>query len=433
MSSRCDVAVIGAGPAGIAAAAVAAENGQHVCLIDDNPDAGGQIWRGHRDHASRSRVWLDRLHASGCAISAGMRVVAEVAPGVLRLEGHDSARDLAFTHLILAAGARERFLPFPGWTLPGVLGAGAAQAFLKSGFNPAGRRAVVAGSGPLLLAVAAGLARKGARVLAICEQAQATRLARFGFSLLSHPGKLVEGAAYRLQSGLAPYRAGCWITKAEGNQHLESVTIFNGRTHTTIPCDLLACGYHLVPNLELPQLLGCRIANGAVQVNELQQSSRSNIYCAGELTGIGGLDKALLEGQIAAWAIVGQLNRAQSLRARLQEQLRFMRRMQAAFALRPELRSLPCEDTIVCRCEDVPCAVLQSHASWRSAKLQTRAGMGACQGRVCGAAAEFLFGWEKSDSRPPILPATVGSLAARPDASVAAPTPAHPAGTDRRH
>jgi D-hydroxyproline dehydrogenase subunit alpha len=164
----CDVLVVGAGPAGIAAASVAAESGCRVCLVDDNAAAGGQIWRGYEAHAEGEphggsfALWRQRMVRSEIEIRLSARVVAHPASGVLRVESHDRCTDIHYERLVLATGARERFLPFPGWTLPGVMGAGGIQAMVKSGLPIAGKRVVVAGSGPLLLAVAAE-ARSGYR------------------------------------------------------------------------------------------------------------------------------------------------------------------------------------------------------------------------------------------------------------------------------
>jgi NADPH-dependent 2,4-dienoyl-CoA reductase/sulfur reductase-like enzyme len=187
-----------------------------------------------------------------------------------------------------------------------------------------------------------------------------------------------------------------------------------------VACDWLACGFHLAPNLELPRLLGCRVVEGYVAVDLLQQSSVPGVACVGELTGIGGVEKSLVEGQIAGWAAAGRDAEARALKPRLLKQRRFASRLDRAFALRPELRALAAAETLVCRCEDVNYAALEGCASWREAKLHTRCGMGACQGRVCGAAAEFLFGWEYSGLRPPVYPARVSTLAAEAEISESA-------------
>jgi NADPH-dependent 2,4-dienoyl-CoA reductase/sulfur reductase-like enzyme len=420
MTTTFDVIVVGAGPGGIAAASVAAEAGMKVCLVDSQATLGGQIWRGFshktgsgRIHSSQFSFWSKRLHASNCTSLAGWHVVASPAAGVLRVESEAESRDLHFEKLILATGARERFLPFPGWTLPGVMGVGGLQAFLKSGLDARGKRVVIAGTGPLLLAVAASARQAGARIAEICEQAEFSRLASFGLrTLFSHPGKLWEGAGYRLATRSSAYSLGVWVTRAEGKDCVEQVSLSDGRRNWTVPCDWLACGYHLVPNLELPQLLGCRIAEGSVVTDDLQMSSIDGVYCAGELTGIGGLDKSIIEGQIAGWAATGRPIEARRFRSRRRSQMHFAQSLQQTFALRTELRNLPAPETLVCRCEDVPHAELKHCTSGREAKLHTRCGMGVCQGRICSAATEFLYGWQSSSQRPPLFPARIETLRA---------------------
>jgi D-hydroxyproline dehydrogenase subunit alpha len=419
MSERFDVVVVGAGPGGMAAATVAAEAGCRVCLLDDNAAAGGQIWRGFRPetarkypHGSRFIEWAARLQRTGCEVGQGWRAIDQPTVGLLRLERDGERRDVGFGKLILATGARERFLPFPGWTLPGVMGAGGLQALVKGGLDPKGKRVVLAGSGPLLLAVAAGLATAGARVLGIYEQAPLGRLAGFGFSLLGKPGKLMEGVRYRLKTIRTKYRAGAWVVRAAGRGRVERVTLTEGRTEWGVDCDWLGCGFGLTPNLELPRLLGCRICEGFVEVDRVQQSSVEGVACVGELTGIGGVEKALVEGQIGGWAAAGREAEALALEPQRMRLQLFAKHLERAFALRPELRTLATAETVVCRCEDVVRSALEGCTSWREAKLHTRCGMGACQGRVCGAATEFLFGWQTLGARPPVFPAAVSTLAA---------------------
>jgi NADPH-dependent 2,4-dienoyl-CoA reductase/sulfur reductase-like enzyme len=292
------------------------------------------------------------------------------------------------------------------------MGAGALQAFVKSGFPISGKRVVVAGTGPLLLAVAAYLRRSGAEIKMICEQASRGSLAKFAFSALGHGTKIVQGLSLGRELLGIPFLTGCWPIAAAGNGVLKAVLISRGREVQKIDCDFLACGFHLVPNIELPALLGCRIQNGYVEVDRLQQTSTPGIYCAGEPTQIGGVELSLIEGQIAGLAATGREKVAQKLFGKHRKFRRFAIALDRTFALRPELRGITLPETIVCRCEDVPYGQVKRHGSWRAAKLQTRVGMGPCQGRVCGPTTEFLLGWPPDSPRPPAFPVRVEYLGA---------------------
>src|SRR5579862_4401624 len=287
-----EVLVVGGGPAGMAAAACAAECGLSVGIVDDNFKLGGQIWRGESADSSNTEIskWLQRLHASGAKSLCGLRVVHQSEPGVLLAENFDGFCELKYEKLVLATGARERFLPFPGWTLPNVMGAGGLQAMVKSGLPIHGKRVIVAGTGPLLLAVASYLRKQGAEIPFICEQASWTSLARFGAALARSPAKIVQGLKLKLDLSGTSLAANSWPLAAHGQTTLERVTISRAGRIEEIPCDYLACGFHLVPNIELPMLLGCSVDNGFVQVDEFQQTTIPSIFCAGEPTSIGGVE-----------------------------------------------------------------------------------------------------------------------------------------------
>lgn len=424
MSERFDVLVVGAGPAGIAAAIAAAEAGQNVALLDDNPAAGGQIWRSGASMPAQARQWLERLEKSSVVRLQSWRVLDFPEPYCLRAERNGLAAhsenaqqpevdcaDFSYKKLILATGARERFLPFPGWTLPNVMGAGGLDAMVRGGLRIDGKRVVVAGTGPLLLAVTAHLAENGAQIVAVCEQASLSRLARFGMHLLCEPSKLWQGAGYSRAVGPTRFKTSCWPVAAQGEGRLRCVTLRQGRRQWDVECDYLACGFHLVPNTELPALLGCRMADGFVATDEAMRTSVDAVYCAGEPTGIGGVDLSLIEGQIAGLTAAGQESLAKPLARRRHIRLAFVRALAKACRLDPKLRTLATEETIVCRCEDVRFGALQHRAGWREAKLHTRCGMGPCQGRICGSATEFLFGWGAESVRPPVFPARISSLA----------------------
>jgi NADPH-dependent 2,4-dienoyl-CoA reductase/sulfur reductase-like enzyme len=407
-----DVLIAGAGPAGIAAAVAAAQSGARVGLIDENPAAGGQIWRRgvHPAHTSQSRRWLRRLRADTLTVLSRTKIIAQPERGVVLVETDDGPRTVRYERIILATGARELFLPFPGWTLPGVMGAGGLQALVKGGLPIAGRRVVVAGSGPLLLAVAAYLRRAGAQMVVVAEQSTRAQLLPFALRVLSDPAKLAQAAQLGWTLRGVPFRTGCWVARAHGTERLESVTLHRGRTSTVVRCNYLACGFGLVPNLDLPSAFGCASSDGVVRVDRWQRTSVEGVYCAGEATGIGGLDAALVEGCIAGYAAVGQYGAAQRLMPARARAHRFADVLARSFTLRSELRAMASDDTIVCRCEDVPYGEVRQYRSWRSAKLQTRCGMGPCQGRVCGAATGFLFGWTQDSFRPPVVAARIGSL-----------------------
>src|SRR5262245_27988136 len=248
-----EVLILGAGPAGLAAATAALECKASVTMVDDNPTPGGQIWRA---------LPIPREWQSKPQVIYGARVVA-AAPGRVTIETWDGSRDLAYDSLVLATGARERFLPFPGWTLPHVAGAGGLQALAKSGLPVAGKRVVIAGTGPLLLAVARYMRDHGADVPLVAEQASQRSLLKFA---LENPRKVAQGLALRV--GIR-YLTSCWpVAAAPGN-----VTLRRGNRTWTERCDYLACGFGLIPNTEVAELLGCTMSRAGVAVDQHQQTS----------------------------------------------------------------------------------------------------------------------------------------------------------------
>lgn len=408
------VAVVGAGPAGLAAVTAAANAGARAIVVDQAPLPGGQIWR-HRDRATLPATARDRLarfEASRAEYLPGA-TVCDAAPGRLGVVTERGPVVIEAATIVLATGARELFLPFPGWTLPNVFGVGGLQALVKAGLNVAGKRVVIAGSGPLVLPVAATMSGHGAELVAVCEQADAGRVAAFGAGLWRSPSKLVDAARYRAAFRGTPLRTGRWIARADGGRTVERVTLTDGRRSWTLACDLVATAAGLVPNVELGLALGCRAVGGALVVDDAQRTSVPSVFAAGECTGVGGEELAILEGEIAGLAAAG---RAASVLYPARDRARgIVARMARAFAPRRELFARPDAGTVVCRCEDVRLGQLEAGWGARQAKLATRAGMGACQGRVCGAALERMFDWGPGAVRPPISPARVGDLAALSD------------------
>jgi NADPH-dependent 2,4-dienoyl-CoA reductase/sulfur reductase-like enzyme len=413
-----DVLIAGGGPAGIAAAVGAAHAGARIGIVDDNVYIGGQIWRRDvvKGAAPHVKAWTDRLRDANVEFITGTTIVGQEDDKILAAESVSGDRLLiGFRKLIVATGARERFLPFPGWTLPGVMGAGGLQALVKSGMPIQGKSVVVAGSGPLLMAVASYLKMQGAQVQLIAEQAETHRVVRFAVRLLSQPAKLVQALGLKRSLIGVPYLCGCWPVGVESARDRLKVRLHRARKEWDVECDYLACGFGLVPNTELAQLLGAELLNGSVVVDEFQKTTVSDLFCAGESTGIGGVELSLVEGEIAGFAAAGLYDNARSLFSLREKHRDFSRLLADTFALRSELRNLPSSSTMICRCEDVTIERVQTYLNWRAAKLMTRCGMGPCQGRVCGPAVEFLYGWRAESVRPPIFPAKVGTLVQKAD------------------
>lgn len=415
MKAKFDLAIVGAGPAGLAAAraAAAAGGGLTIAVIDDNPRAGGQVWR-----PGPGAAQPDALRAALAGLDAKRNVTrfsrAKVstlaAPNEMLIESAEHGGiTLSFGQLIIAAGARERLLPFDGWTLPGVTGAGGLQALIKGGMPVRGERVVIAGSGPLLIAALATARAAGARALAIVEQAPRRAILSFGLSLGATPSKVWQ--ALRLTRGFAgtSYWPDSIVARALGDDRVEAAVVRRGGREVTLECDRIACGYGLVPNVALAQMMGCVLTCGAIEVDERQRTSVPGVWAAGECTGIGGMEFARVEGEIAGLAASGQPVPVRLVHERARWQ-RFAGRVARSFALRASARAWPSADTILCRCEDVAFGDVSPHATWRDAKLHTRCGMGPCQGRICGAAVQTYFGWDAAMPRPPLAPTRIGAL-----------------------
>jgi NADPH-dependent 2,4-dienoyl-CoA reductase/sulfur reductase-like enzyme len=421
MTRHFDLIVVGSGPAGLNAAHAAARAGMSVALLDDNPRAGGQIWRqgpGHAPQAPLSAL-LDALHRhTHVSHWPSTRVIAPLDPRGLLLESTGQGGVcVSYERLILATGARERLLPFAGWTLPGVTGAGALQALIKGGMPVRGERIVIAGSGPLLIAALDTARKAGARVVAVVEQARALQVARFGASLLIEPAKLRQAIGMTRGFAGSRYWTGSMVREAHGDGRVQRVTIRRGTQDVSLDCDRVACGYGLLPNITLAQALGCAVNEaGEIVVDGEQRTSVDHVFAAGECTGIGGAELAGVEGEIAGLAASGGAAKEHAvlsaLYARRARWRRFGRRVEAAFALQEAARTPPADATLLCRCEDVSVGDVRHCEDWREAKLHTRCGMGACQGRICGAAANLYFGWPAAAPRPPFSPAQIGTLMA---------------------
>ncbi len=410
--------VVGAGPAGLAAAAAAASHGLRVGLIDQQAQAGGQVWR--QSLLTGAVAKAERRLRSPRIDWLGPAEIVHAGPSGLWAETAQGCLQLRYEQLILATGARELLLPFPGWTLPGVMGAGGAQALAKQGWPLRDRAVLVAGSGPLLLAAAATLRSHGADLLGILEQCGRAELQRFAGRLWRWPGKLAQAAGLGLRLYGVPYHHDTRVLAAHGDGQLREVEIEGPTGRQRLACDLLAAGFGLVPNTELAQALGCRLqlsgAHPQVAVDDDLHTSVAGVFAAGEACGIGGRDCALIEGALAGHLAAGASASATRLRKRRQHARAFADWLGQHFQPGPAVLGLADDDTLVCRCEDVSLGRLRACNSLREARIHTRCGMGPCQGRICASAVRALDLYPNDaaagSARPPLFPARLDTLAA---------------------
>ena len=435
---RAEVVVVGAGPAGLAAAALLGEHGADVLVVDEQRAAGGQIWR-------RPQAGLEGVPPPGRAAVAA----AERAPGVrwaletsvwavfglaapldgfaggpddgiaVGLDGPGGIRRVAAERVLLATGAYDLPVAFPGWTLPGVMGAGAVQAFVKSQSLLPGRRFVLAGAHPLLVTIADQLLTAGGEVALLAFAGRRPSAVEAAAALPAVPGNVQRLAAstrslQRLRRAGVPVELGRLVVRAEGDAGLEAVVVAAvdegwavlPGSERRIGCDVLALGYGFVPSIELARQAGCACSWDAaaggwiVQHDRWLRTSRRAVFAAGELTGVAGAEQALEEGRLAALGILHDLGRlsaaradglARPVRRRLGRLRRFSRRVQQQFSLRHDaLARLADPATTVCRCEGITAGGLSAALAENpqlgtadAVKLLTRAGMGRCQGRLC--------------------------------------------------
>jgi NADPH-dependent 2,4-dienoyl-CoA reductase/sulfur reductase-like enzyme len=458
MAERPHLAVIGAGPAGLAATAAAAAHGVRVTLLDSAARAGGQFYRqpaaelnarrpqalhhrwrtwerlrdslarhveaGNATHLTDHHVWFVERRSSDHFTVHALLGPAQEDPVEVRADA-----------VLIATGGYEKVLPFPGWPLPGVLTAGGAQAMLKGSLAVPGRTAVVAGTGPLLLPVATGLAAAGVEVAALVESADPKAFLRRPRVLAAQPGKVAEGAQYaaRLLRHRVKLLTRHTVVEAHGDERLEAVTVAaldtGGRirpgTERRFACDTLAVGHGMLPHTDLAETLGCRLEGLRVHVDDEQRTDVPGVWAAGETTGIGGADLALTEGHIAGRSAAARLTgavpdprgwaTAAKSRTRLRE---FSAALDTVYAPPACWTDLVTDDTIVCRCEEVAGGAIREAVAGlgaddvRTVKLLTRAGMGWCQGRMCGPAVAGLAGCGLTPSRRPFArPVPLGVLA----------------------
>ncbi|RSM49006.1 FAD-dependent oxidoreductase [Amycolatopsis balhimycina DSM 5908] len=421
------VVVIGAGPAGLAAAEQALRAGAEVAVLDQADAPGGQYHRtqagarhGFEALLSRCEWWPE----STVWALDGRRVHVLRGPA----DGTGRRRHvLEPDALVLATGAHDRVLPFPGWQLPGVFTAGAAQALAKGEWVAAGRRVLVAGAGPFLLPVAESLLDVGAEVLAVLEANPAsTVLKGWSWRAAAHVGKTGELVRYAgtLARHRVPYRMGRAVVEARGDDRVREVVTARVRadwsvvpgTERTYAVDAVCVGHGFVPQPELAVAAGCALDGGFVRVDGDQRTSVPGVFAAGEITGIGGAVTAAAEGAVAGCVAAGGRPAPALLRTRDRARA-FAGRLAAAHPIGAAWPGWLRADTIVCRCEETTYGDLKNAAAGPAApgphalKLGTRAGLGPCQGRMCGPAVADLCGGAERHHRPIAQPIRLGELA----------------------
>jgi NADPH-dependent 2,4-dienoyl-CoA reductase/sulfur reductase-like enzyme len=447
-----DLAVIGGGPAGLAAASLAARAGLSTVLLDENAGVGGQIYRAITSTPVTDRAILGEDYwagaelaaeakASGALIVAGATVWSLDAQRIVGVSIDGKARMIAARHVIIATGSQERPFPIPGWTLPGVMTAGGAQTALKAqGLLPSGRT-VIAGTGPLLWLLAAQILRAGGKIEAILDTTPRGNWLR---ALPHLPDFLLSPYAAKGLKLLREVRAKAPVVRADriaavGKDRLSEVVFGLGDGERRIAADLLLLHQGVVPNVNLA------IAAGAAhEWNERQLcfqpvldadfgSSVPGIAVAGDGAGIAGGTAAAERGRIAAIAAVRALKSEatvpdpQTVRQRLQREE--MGRAFLDWLNRPADRfRQPEGDTVVCRCEEVTAKQVRDMAAMgcegpNQMKAFLRCGMGPCQGRLCGLTVTELIAKQRDTTpaevgyyrlRPPVKPITLAELASLP-------------------
>jgi NADPH-dependent 2,4-dienoyl-CoA reductase/sulfur reductase-like enzyme len=471
LDETCDLLVVGAGPAGLAGAAEAAALGLSVLLVDENPGPGGQIYRGVGATPVAEAV-LGRDYRRGATLAAGLEASdAAYLPGAtlwtlapvpadgegpagfeVGLSRGGRARLVRAREVVAATGALERPFPIPGWTLPGVMTAGAAQIALKTAGLVPGGPTVVAGCGPLLDLLTAQLRRAGARITAILDTAPRANWAAaapHALDFLRSPYLakglgLLAGArrGVRVVGGVTALAA-----RGEGKV-AEVVFRRGGGPEERIACDLLLLHQGVVPNMGLPAAAGCAQHWDEGQLcwrptlDAWLQTSVPGLSVAGDGAGIAGAEAAAPRGRLAALAAACRLGRlgeaerdarAAPVRAQLARAERGRRFIDALHRPAEVFRVPSDPETIVCRCEEVTAGQLRAAVAHgvtgpNQAKAFLRAGMGPCQGRLCGLTVTELIAQARGVApaevgayrqRPPIKPVTLGEIASLPKTEAA--------------
>lgn len=459
-----EVAIVGAGPGGMSAALTLAEEGVEVAIIDNNPTPGGQYYRQTyinnttkklKPHQQEGVELRRKLHDSKIRYFSKTNVWGTFEQKILALDGPGAPPALEAEAIVLATGAFERTIAFPGWTLPGVITIGAAQILNENNVSP-GKRVLISGTGPLLVVLASELIHAGIEVIGVLEGSNLLpRAIKHLGALFGQKERLKEGIGswISLQKHRIPYRLGCSVCFARGEDHLKEVTFCHldndwkpiPGSEETVSCDTLCIGYGFIPFNALSVTLGveqewdpfnaCYIPKR----NMFMETNIKGVYSIGDGTSIGGARLALLEGQIAGVAAAQQLGKSKKhpekyisgIATALSRERRFKKMYTDIFTPGFGIYELSEENTILCRCEGITTADIRRAIDLGAdtsgeIKIITRAGMGDCQGRMCSHLIANIVARETNKSllevgqfqpRPPVFPVPIENLCLSVDKS----------------
>ncbi|MCP4359523.1 MAG: FAD-dependent oxidoreductase [Chloroflexi bacterium] len=458
---QVDVAVIGGGPAGLAAAIELAKGNISLVVIDAYPQPGGHYFRqspsefgGSKGNGRQAEYQSLMTEAAQVEILSGATVWSvfrdeETEQFTLHLQGHN-IRSVQATYLLMAPGSYDRPFPFPGWQLPGVITLGGAQMLIKGHGILPGKRVLVAGGGPLLLSVAAGLIEAGADVAAVLDIASMMDGAsKMPSAFWGQWGRLKEAWQYAstIKRKRVPVLFEHAVFRAIGEDEVMGAAYGKldatghplKQTEKSVDVDTICVALGFLPNLALTRHLGCSHFYDPVldsfypKHDEKMETTAANIFVAGDVTGVGGKDLSKLQGQIAGLNILGRLGKlaanevqqqTQALQPAIRSEKRFIQMMRDRMRVKSGFWDLLDDETIVCRCEmvtvgKIKTAVQEGARDMRGAKLRTRCGMGACQSRYCEQTIGQLMARETgqpreaigaSSIRPPLIPVSLKDI-----------------------
>ncbi|MGB5300716.1 MAG: NAD(P)/FAD-dependent oxidoreductase [Thiogranum sp.] len=456
MKQHYQLAVIGAGPAGLAAATVAAEQGIEVAVIDEQVAPGGQIYRAmesipqHRarqlgDEYQRGRELVSAFRASSANYFPETQVWSLNGRREIGLLQQGRASTVTADQVVIASGAMERPVPFPGWTLPGVMNAGAGQILFKAHGIVPGDGVVLAGSGPLLLLLAWQYLHAGVGVKALLD---VTPMMNHLYALPGLPRALLarhyitKGMRYKRdlkRAGISTLH-NVRSLRAQGEDSLQAVSFLHSGREQSLETAVLLVHFGVIPHTQLGRVAGCRHVWDDSQLcwrphlDGWGRTSVDGILVAGDGGGIGGARTAEHAGRVAAFQALyalGVLDRttrqrlARNDRKWMREESHIRPFLEAFFRISDDMLQVVDDDTLVCRCEEVSAgqiraAVADGHRDTNQVKFLTRCGMGPCQGRQCGEAVSHIVAVASGQAiqdighyreRPPVNPLTLGQLA----------------------